>query len=100
MIKLKRFLSKYPNLKAPLGNADKPSLMSWILVCSRPYTCCVYIHCFTFITQTIIEKSTTFVITWMSSVNTENMYFCVQLLFTIIISGSLSRSITLQTVNT
>ena len=43
MIKLKRFLSKYPNLKAPLGNADTITDVMDVIQEQSSFTCCSYL---------------------------------------------------------
>ena len=43
MSKLKRFLSKYPNLKAPLGNADTIADIMDVIQEQSSFTCCSYL---------------------------------------------------------
>ena len=43
MSKLKRFLSRYPNLKAPLGNADTITDVMDVIQEQSSFTCCSYL---------------------------------------------------------
>ena len=43
MSKLKRFLSRYPNLKAPLGNADTIADVMDVIQEQSSFTCCSYL---------------------------------------------------------